>query len=106
MALVPDLYCCIRCARILPNSFIFGQCSTLCNFSPSPLEAIIALIFLLIAIRGRAFMFGLMPTYSIYVFYDLARQFAWDVPQPVLVIGFLVATLSGFYNAIKLYRRR
>lgn len=76
------------------------------QFFSIALEAIIALIFLLIALRGRAFMFGLALTFSIYVVYDLARQFAWDVPQPVLVIGFLVATLSALYTAVKLYRRR
>lgn len=68
-------------------------------------EAIIAVIFLLIAIRGRAFMFGLALTFAIYVIYDLARQFAWDVPQPVLVAGFLVAAVSALYSAVKLYRR-
>ena len=68
-------------------------------------EAIIAVIFLLIAIRGRVFMFGLALTFTIYVIYDLARQFAWDVPQPVLVVGFLVAAVSALYSAVKLYQR-
>jgi len=69
------------------------------------LEAVIAVIFVLIAIRGRIFMFGLAVTFAIYVGYDLARQFAWDISPPVLICGFFVATVSALYSAVKLYRR-
>ena len=46
------------------------------QFFSIALEAFIAVIFLMIAIRGGAFMFGLALTFAIYVAYDLARQFA------------------------------
>ena len=75
------------------------------QFFSIALEAVIAVIFILIAIRGRFFMFGLALTFAIYVGYDLARQFAWDVSQPILISGFFVATMSALYSAVKLYRR-
>lgn len=75
------------------------------QFFSIALEAFIAVIFLMIAIRGRAFMFGLALTFAIYVAYDLARQFAWDVSPPFLIVGFFVATVSALYSAVKLYRR-
>jgi hypothetical protein len=75
------------------------------QFVSIALEVVIAVIFVLIALRGRHFMLGLALTFAIYVFYDLARQFAWDISPAVLVGGFFVATVSALYSAVKLYRR-
>lgn len=75
------------------------------QFVSIALEVVIAGIFLAIALRGKTFMFGLALTFAIYVFYDLARQFAWDIPPAALFGGFFVATLSALYSAVKLYRR-
>jgi hypothetical protein len=75
------------------------------QFVSIALEAVIAGIFLTIALRGKTFMFGLALTFSIYVVYDLARQFTWDVSPAALFGGFFVATLAALYSAVKLYRR-
>lgn len=75
------------------------------QFVSIALEAVIAGIFLVIALRGKTFMLGLALTFSIYVVYDLARQFAWDVSPVALFGGFFVATLAALYSAVKLYRR-
>lgn len=70
------------------------------------LEAIIAVIFLLVALRGRAYLFGLALTFAIYVGYDLARLLAWDVSTAALHGGFFIATIAALYSAVGLYRQR
>lgn len=75
------------------------------QFVSIALEVVIAVIFVMIALRGKTFMFGLALTFAIYVFYDLARQFAWDISPAIMFGGFFIATLSALYSAVKLYRR-
>lgn len=75
------------------------------QFVSIALEVVIAVIFAMIALRGKTYMFGLALTFAIYVFYDLARQFAWDISPAVLFGGFFIATVSALYSAVKLYRR-
>lgn len=76
------------------------------QFVSIALEAVIALIFLLVALRGRLFLLGLALTFAIYVGYDLARLLAWDVSTAALHGGFFVATVAALYSAVGLYRHR
>lgn len=75
------------------------------QFVSIALEAVIAGLFLAAALRGRVYLLGLALTFTIYVFYDLARQFAWDMPDGALFGGFFIATVAALYSALKIYRR-
>jgi hypothetical protein len=70
------------------------------------LEVLIALLALRTAIRGQFYMVGLAFTFSVYVFYDLARHYTLSVPAEVLSILFFAATLSALYSVWCIYRRR
>ena len=69
------------------------------------LEAIIAFLFLLLAVKGRTYMYGLALAFVIYIFYDLARLLAWNLSEGTLTISFLIATLGALYSAWHLYKR-
>ncbi len=75
------------------------------QFVSIALEVVIAGLFFAAALSGRSYLFGLALTFTIYVFYDLARQFAWDLPDSVLFGGFFVATVAALFSAVKIYRR-
>ena len=66
------------------------------------LEVTIALLCVRAALRGRVFMYGLAVTFTIYVFYDLARLFSWQIPEAVLTISFFIATVAAFYTVWRL----
>lgn len=68
------------------------------------LEAIIALVALYAAIKGRRYMVGLAVTFGIYVYYDLARLYAWETSEQVLQIMFLIATITAFVSVISMVR--
>ena len=69
------------------------------------LEAVITVLFFLAALKGRKYLYGLALTFSIYVWYDLARLLSWNI-EPMLLSGvFLVATLAALYSAWVLYRQ-
>lgn len=65
---------------------------------------LIALLALHAAIRGQTHMYGFAFTFSVYVFYDLARLYALNVPAEVLSIVFFAATLSALYSVWHIYR--
>jgi len=68
------------------------------------LEAIIALIFLFVALkRNRLFAYGFSLTFLIYVFYDSVQFFSLPVSGNTLYISFFLATVSSFCGAILLY---
>jgi hypothetical protein len=75
------------------------------QFASIALEAVIAVIFLVAALRGRGFLLGLALTFAIYVGYDLANLLAWEVSTVTLRIGFFVATLAALLSAVGLLRR-
>ena len=70
------------------------------------LEAIIAILFLSVALRGRTYMYGLTVTFAIYVWYDLARFMAWEVDPGLQAGVFFAATLAALYSAWCLYKQR
>jgi hypothetical protein len=70
------------------------------------LEAAVAIIAVLAAQKQRPHLYGLAPTFTIYVFYDLARFLGWNVEHGVLSSLFLVATVSALYAVWALYKER
>ena len=70
------------------------------------LEAAVAIIAVLAAQKQRPHLYGLAFTFTIYVFYDLARFLGWNVEHGVLSSLFLVATVSALYAVWALYKER
>ena len=68
------------------------------------LEAAVAVIAILIARRGRPYMYGLAFTFAAYVVYDLARWLQWNVEGPLYATLFLLATISALVAVWGLYR--
>src|SRR5215467_1459819 len=48
------------------------------------LEALVAIIAILAARKGKPYIYGLAFTFGAYVLYDLARLLQWDVQGGVL----------------------
>lgn len=69
------------------------------------LEVIITILFIKVALRGVTHVWGLALAFGIYVFYDLARELAWDVGA-FTTWAFLVATLGALYAAHGMYKQR
>jgi hypothetical protein len=70
------------------------------------LEAVIAMIAILAAHRGRVYLYGLAFTFAVYVFYDLAHLLEWEVEELLLSGLFLLATISALVAMWALYRDR
>ena len=68
------------------------------------LELVIAVLFLIVALRGKKYFYGLFITFVIYVFYDLSRLFLWDIEEGLLTGIFLIATLGAFYSVWNIYK--
>jgi hypothetical protein len=68
------------------------------------LEAAVAIVAVLAAVKGRPYLYGLALTFAIYVLYDLGRLFGWNVDQGILSVLFLVASASALYAVWRLYR--
>lgn len=70
------------------------------------LEAVIALLALVVAFRGRPYMAGFAVTFGIYVYYDLARHYEWQVSGSLLSVVFLIATLTALGAMIGIVRSK
>jgi hypothetical protein len=68
------------------------------------LEAAVAIVAVLAAVKGRPYLYGLALTFAIYVLYDLGRLFGWNVDQGILSVLFLVASASALFAVWRLYR--
>jgi hypothetical protein len=68
------------------------------------LEALIAVLALVIAFRKRPYMIGLAVTFGIYVYYDMARYYKWEIAESWLSVVFLIATLSALVSMIGILR--
>lgn len=75
------------------------------QFTSIILESIIAVLFLLAAMKGKKYLYGLALTFIIYVFYDLAHLLEWNIQQNMLTGFFFVATLGALYSAWHLYKK-
>lgn len=66
------------------------------------LEALIALLCIKAAIKGKTAFYGLGLTFLIYVWYDLVRYMDWSVDSTLQSGLFMVATISALYTVWKL----
>jgi hypothetical protein len=67
-------------------------------------EAAVAVIAILVAWRGRPYIYGLTFTYAAYVFYDFARWLGWNVEGSPYAVLFLLASISALIAVWGLYR--
>ncbi len=70
------------------------------------IEAAVAVVAVLAALKGRSYLYGLALTFAIYVLYDLGRLEGWNVGEGVLSVLFLIAALSALVAVWGLYRER
>ncbi len=70
------------------------------------IEAAVAVVAVLAALKARPYLYGLALTFAIYVLYDLARLEGWNVGEGVLSVLFLIAALSALIAVFGLYRER
>lgn len=68
------------------------------------LEVLIAVLALVIAFRKRPYMIGLAITFGIYVYYDLARYYSWEISESLLSSVFLIATLAALVAMVGIFR--
>lgn len=64
------------------------------------IEVVIALLALVTVFKGRAYMLGFAVTFGIYVYYDLARLYSWEVAESMLSVVFFVATLMALISTV------
>jgi len=68
------------------------------------LEAAVAIVAMLVAVKGRPYLYGLALTFTIYVLYDLGRLLGWNVEKGILSVLFLLASASALFAVWGLYR--
>jgi len=68
------------------------------------LEAVIALLALVFAFKGRPYLLGLVVTFGIYVYYDLVRHYGWESPENLLSVAFLIATVTALISVVYIIR--
>ncbi len=74
---------------------------------PIILEALIAVIALGIAVKkGKAYGYGFALTFLLYIVFDAARLWSWNLSSTVLQFLFLVATLSALWSMWTLYKTK
>jgi len=70
------------------------------------IEAAVAIIAVLGALKGRPHLYGFAVTFAIYVLYDLGRLEGWNVGEGALSVLFLIASLSALVAVWGLYREK
>ena len=70
------------------------------------LEAVVAIIAILAARKGKPYLYGLAFTFGAYVLYDLARLLQWEVQGGLLSGLFLLATITALIAVWGLYREQ
>lgn len=71
------------------------------------IEFVVAIVGLMIFSRNkRLYGLGFFVTFGIYVFYDLAKLFAWNISNNVLYISFFIASASALLAVWRVYRLR
>lgn len=69
-------------------------------------EALIAVMGVMLVRKKRVYGWGISLTFGIYVFYDLVRLAGIAVSEFVLYPMFLVATLSAFWAVWKMLKSK
>jgi hypothetical protein len=70
------------------------------------LEVAVAIVAVLVALRGRPYFYGLAFTFAVYVLYDLGRLLGWNVEKGILSVLFLLASASALFAVWGLYRHK
>ena len=68
------------------------------------IEAAVAIVAMLVAVKGRPYLYGLALTFAIYVLYDLGRLLGWNGEKGILSVLFLLASASALFAVWGLYR--
>ena len=69
------------------------------------LEVVIVVLAVLSARKKKKSLgYGFALTFTIYVFYDLAKLLVINVPDSILYLTFFVATLSALYSILIIYK--
>lgn len=66
------------------------------------IEAIVAILGLKLALNKKVYGWGILTTFSIYVFYDLAKYFSLDISSGFLYFVFFIASVSALLTVWKL----
>lgn len=61
------------------------------------LELGTALLALQLALHHKKYAWGLLITFGIYVFYDLAKYLSWAISDDALYLLFFIASASAFW---------
>ncbi|MDD3662198.1 MAG: hypothetical protein PHG63_04000 [Candidatus Dojkabacteria bacterium] len=70
-------------------------------------EAVIALMGISLALtRKRVYGWGFFVTFSLYVFYDLAKHYELDISSDLLYVVFFVATVSALWAVWQLLKEK
>jgi len=77
------------------------------NYISVILEAIVAIFGIAIALNKKSvYGWGIALTFSIYVFYDLARIQSWQISSTITSVSFLIATISALFAAYLIYKNK
>jgi hypothetical protein len=68
------------------------------------LEVAVAIVAILVALKGRPYLYALALTFGIYVLYDFGRLLGWNVEKGILSVLFLLASASALVAVWGLYR--
>jgi hypothetical protein len=69
------------------------------------LEAIIVLLLLHAVIKGKKMLAGLALTFAIYVGYDLAKLYDWEIAPAILSAAFFIATIAALFSVWNITRQ-
>lgn len=70
------------------------------------LEAFVVIISLMIALGKKlSYGWGLAFTFLVYVFYDLARIQNWQIPNEIMALSFLAASISALTTVYLIYKK-
>lgn len=70
------------------------------------IEGLIAVLALLAILNGKAYMCGFLIAYAMYVIYDLAKHYGWQINSDFLAFWFFVATVAALYSVYMIYRKK
>lgn len=68
------------------------------------LEAVVAVVAIMVGMKGKSYAYGFALTYGLYVFYDLSKLYDWAIPSGPITTIFFVATLGALWGIWGLYQ--
>lgn len=70
------------------------------------LEAVVVIVSIALALgKKKPYGWGFAITFAIYVFYDMAKLYGWNISPNILYSGFFVATISALVAVWSLYKK-